>query len=286
MRHKPILWVIIIIVLLLCASSAAHPGRTDEDGGHRDSGTGEYHYHHGYPAHQHENGVCPYNYDDRTGWNSGSASSSKSTKTPEPEVIIEYVEVPVEVEVEKEQGKTALYLLGGVAGIATLYAIKKRKDARVAVDEKSKIADQKDAELQAKTEELEAAKLDLAQEHEKRMRQLASMDELLLFIRQNGCLNPDSVIPSGSAVGLDGLPCDAQTSLILPWGAHYTFFVTQGGKAFHTFGCQHLAHKGLAENAFRVRNMEKCHTCNPKLPDLSWYDEYKRLEKLKNKYNL
>ena len=40
---------------------------------------GEYHYHHGYPAHQHTGGVCPYAFDDRTGWNSGSSSGSSSS---------------------------------------------------------------------------------------------------------------------------------------------------------------------------------------------------------------
>lgn len=43
----------------------AHSGRTDSNGGHHDyknkSGLGSYHYHcGGYPAHLHENGVCPY----------------------------------------------------------------------------------------------------------------------------------------------------------------------------------------------------------------------------------
>lgn len=43
----------------------AHSGRTDRYGGHKDnknkSGLGYYHYHcGGYPAHLHENGICPY----------------------------------------------------------------------------------------------------------------------------------------------------------------------------------------------------------------------------------
>ena len=54
----------------------AHSGRTDSSGGHRDnrnaSGLGSYHYHcGGYPAHLHENGVCPY-----TGSASSAAGSS------------------------------------------------------------------------------------------------------------------------------------------------------------------------------------------------------------------
>ena len=47
-------------LLLLCAlPGRATPGGTDVNGGHTDKRTGEYHFHHGYPAHQHINGVCP-----------------------------------------------------------------------------------------------------------------------------------------------------------------------------------------------------------------------------------
>lgn len=56
-----ILMSIVIIILGSCVAVFAHPGKTDSDGGHFDRSTGEYHYHHGYPAHQHENGTCPYN---------------------------------------------------------------------------------------------------------------------------------------------------------------------------------------------------------------------------------
>ena len=63
-------------LLMLTSVASAHPGQTDADGGHWDNDTGEYHYHHGYPAHQHTNGICPYDYDDQTGWNSGTSGSS------------------------------------------------------------------------------------------------------------------------------------------------------------------------------------------------------------------
>ncbi len=55
------LWIIIVtLLILLCSVSFAHSGRTDANGGHYDHSTGEYHYHHGHPAHQHPNGICPY----------------------------------------------------------------------------------------------------------------------------------------------------------------------------------------------------------------------------------
>ena len=63
-----------LLSLILCAVAIfsipiivfAHPGKTDEYGGHYDWETGEYHYHHGYPVHQHIDGYCPYDYDDQT----------------------------------------------------------------------------------------------------------------------------------------------------------------------------------------------------------------------------
>lgn len=76
MRNRRIL-ALWITALLCLVSVSAHPGRTDKNGGHYNHSTGEYHYHHGYPAHQHIDGVCPYDYDDRTGWNSGSSGQEK-----------------------------------------------------------------------------------------------------------------------------------------------------------------------------------------------------------------
>lgn len=80
MKRRTLLLLCCCLFLLFPFSASAHPGRTDANGGHYDSSTGEYHYHHGYPAHQHTNGVCPYDFDNKTGQNSGSSSSSsKST---------------------------------------------------------------------------------------------------------------------------------------------------------------------------------------------------------------
>lgn len=49
---------VIVTAVLLTVPVSAHGGRTDSQGGHN-SPSG-YHYHHGYPAHQHDGGHCPY----------------------------------------------------------------------------------------------------------------------------------------------------------------------------------------------------------------------------------
>ena len=78
--------ITVFLVVLFLFSSAllalAHPGNTDIRGGHRDSDTGIYHYHHGYPAHQHPNGECPYNFEDKSS-SYGSNSSNDFYSTTE-----------------------------------------------------------------------------------------------------------------------------------------------------------------------------------------------------------
>lgn len=59
----------------------AHSGRTDSSGGHKDnknkSGLGWYHYHcGGYPAHLHNNGICPYSTSSSTSRNNSKKSTS------------------------------------------------------------------------------------------------------------------------------------------------------------------------------------------------------------------
>lgn len=72
-----------IIVISIMASflvfAAAHSGGTDSNGGHYNRKTGEYHYHHGYSAHQHPGGVCPYSSSYSS--SSRSSTTSKSTNT-------------------------------------------------------------------------------------------------------------------------------------------------------------------------------------------------------------
>ena len=79
---KRIFCIVLSVMILFLAFAipiTAHSGKTDAVGGHYDSSTGEYHYHHGYPAHQHTNGKCPYDYNDKTNHSSGGSTSSSSS---------------------------------------------------------------------------------------------------------------------------------------------------------------------------------------------------------------
>lgn len=73
-----ILTLIMSVLLLLPSLALGHSGRTDSSGGHNDRkyGTG-YHYHHGYPAHQHTNGICPYTESNNVYYNPNNPYASK-----------------------------------------------------------------------------------------------------------------------------------------------------------------------------------------------------------------
>ena len=93
MKNK-FLYMFLTAILAFMSISYAHSGRTDSSGGHYNRQTGEYHYHHGYSAHDHENGICPYDFDDKTNHSSGSNSIKNSgyittpipTATPAPTI--------------------------------------------------------------------------------------------------------------------------------------------------------------------------------------------------------
>ena len=80
---KKVIKIFLILLTLILSSMYcyAHSGNTDANGGHYDRSTGVYHYHHGHPAHQHSNGVCPYETptNDISGNNSYTSISTGNT---------------------------------------------------------------------------------------------------------------------------------------------------------------------------------------------------------------
>ena len=77
---------VLMILLVIPVVASAHSGRTDSNGGHTDSSTGEYHYHHGYSAHDHydmdgDGKVdCPYEFRDKTNHSSNNNSQKQDER--------------------------------------------------------------------------------------------------------------------------------------------------------------------------------------------------------------
>ena len=80
---RKIFCILLLIVLLSMPVCFAHSGGTDSKGGHYNHSTGKYHYHHGYPAHQHENGVCPYETKSVAKTTTNTAKTSNSSSDDE-----------------------------------------------------------------------------------------------------------------------------------------------------------------------------------------------------------
>ena len=84
-KHFFATFVIVALTFFPLTLVSAHPGHTDSKGGHTDSDTGDYHYHHGYEAHAHfdmdGNGTtdCPYDFDDQTDRSPGARSPGDYT---------------------------------------------------------------------------------------------------------------------------------------------------------------------------------------------------------------
>lgn len=91
MRVRYAFCAFLLAAVLLCSFAFAHSGGTDGNGGHYDKFTGEYHYHHGHSAHDHPNGVCPYDSDNKTGQSSGSSSSGSAVSTSSSSGIAFYI---------------------------------------------------------------------------------------------------------------------------------------------------------------------------------------------------
>ncbi len=100
---------ILVACALLAAQALAHSGGTDYSGGHYDSSSGTYHYHHGYPAHTHTDldgdGLldCPYDFDESTGVGGQSP-------------VIDSPSIQTSNGVTPPAGNTATYNLGWVDG--------------------------------------------------------------------------------------------------------------------------------------------------------------------------
>ena len=122
----------LLLFILFVFVSSAHPGRTDANGWHFDRSTGIYHYHHGYPAHQHPNGVCPYDYDDKTDHSGRSASGSvnRSASLTVPETTQTYKTPSKTKDTEASLPFTAVLLIVLAVVLLSIFIIRKRKTAK------------------------------------------------------------------------------------------------------------------------------------------------------------
>lgn len=237
-----ILWAIVLCVTF----AIAHSGRTDSHGGHYDSSTGEYHYHHGYPAHQHENGICPYNFNDKTNRSSSSSSSNKSavkgsSNTNHSKSRQWTTWELFSIVIGSSIGFYFIIILYGVA-ISSIESAKERKQF-----------------IEKQTEYRNKYK-------NKTKNKIAE----------------ECGMPSDTEIGFDGLPKVIGAD---GWGDKYTFYKSYNGYAVHhNPHCNHYSLEKV--HAYYVRRFKPCSWCCPPLPDLEWYRKYLSIINLLEKYDI
>lgn len=265
---------------MLCVSTfaaSAHPGRTDSNGGHYNRSTGEYHYHHGYPAHDHKNGICPYQFDDKTGESSGSSTGAKNgyterkkptqTKAPiiQTNAPMAQTNTPMK---KKESSSSKVLLFGGLLFVVSSSAIylkcrkerlereQKEEAERQRAEAERKEAERKEAERQRKIEKYRTRTL----------RELVG-------------------IPENIIIGSDGIPV-TRPSFMEGGGDDicHVYVTSRYSMAYHRSGCvifsQYSKNKiniytdGLK---YRVKERSACKMCKPSmLPDMDWYTAFQR----------
>ena len=225
--YSAILLVMLICALFLPVAALAHGGRTDANGGHYDRSTGEYHYHHGYPEHQHTDidgdGVddCPYDFVDKTNHNGGG---SVTVSSPEPTVLPTFYDTK-DTEVEDDNGPSPLLVIGlvgttlgiGIIGIPKAYNYIKEK------------------------------------KHYEKMYAGKKKNELVC-------------VPDGCGIDENNKPYSiVGRTYRREWGT-YTFYKSKSGKCYHSkYGCSHAKEQINAIDTFGMRPCSRCNPKRPSI---------------------
>lgn len=245
---------------------SAHPGRTDGDGGHYDHSDGEYHYHHGQPAHQHYdidgdgNIDCPYKFIDNTNHNSKNDSSvnsissekkesknSDADNNPKDTQSISTSYVPTLDLYQESEEKTFLDQYGWIIGLIICFGYPVFSLIVFCIES---IIDT--------------------------IRVRASNKRILNELGINKLKIPKTIVLLPNRTASFGSPDSTH-----PYGK-YTVYLTKSGKVFHTKPtcCQNV----IASHIFEIpEKLTPCRKCarNVQYPIItpSWYSEIKKKQK-------
>ena len=101
--------------------------------------------------------------------------------------------------------------------------------------------------------------------------------------------------PNDCLVRHDGLPACKKGDE--KWGNEYTVYVTTSGSSYHKKDCRIIqgkvffpvnSYEALHGSKYggRNRHYHPCSKCNPILPDMAWYERYKKIESIKKRYEI
>ncbi len=256
-KYKSFKWLFIPIFVLiflsaLCLNVSAHSGRTDASGGHY-SNSG-YHFHHGYTAHQHGNGICPYNYENNEKSNNYNVGSTYASTSKEANVV--------ETEVEVPYIPGYIWFIIVVLVVAILVLFLKYKTKNVEIDKlKKDFREQEKAERQRVTTGIK------------------NLNDALNKAYGEDYLYQISNAPSNDYLDDKLLPQSFEDA------EKYSYFLSSFPSSnrtndikYHKSTCRY-AEKLFPINVYTIDSSSRyqpCRLCKiEQLPDVSWVDKYK-----------
>lgn len=257
----------------------AHPGRTDASGGHHDRSTGSYHYHHGYPAHQHTDldgdGIsdCPYNFSSNT---AASTDSSASKTQPADTSTVSSAAAVRSANNQDDSSSKLSWVEWVLIVIITLpftipilnllfFAIKQiyLKLYHLTPQYKEYIREQ----ASLKATELKKDLLSLNQ----RYSDLYNQYQKIRSKDIKACI----AIPDGFIIDPYGLP-RSQASVLGTPDPICEFYISPNG-TLHRSTCRYA--KPPFVNALDLKfYKKKCSVCSPVIPQLSWARKYRIMQ--------
>ena len=268
------LFALIILLLLLPVSVSAHSGMTDSNGGHKDGS--DYHYHHGYPAHDHDDKDgdgdldCPYDFHDRTGWNSGTSSNVKSNtinSESNPKTSNQKTSNPKTNLKNKTEVSILDYLLILALIITIIILIIKIKSLNKQI-------------LALNTEH--KFKLDSISQN------LTDLNKLLIEKHGARYLEEALSVPKDTIMQPDGFPSDTVKSANAPWGDRYTVYMGSRSRnyvKYHRLACRYSCGDMPVNIVSAKENcLNPCSICRPEDPDLSWVYKYRKIKNFMDAY--
>lgn len=278
MRRAQLAIFSVILILSLVVAASAHPGRTDANGGHHVSATGEYHYHHGYPPHQHTNGICPYDYVDNEEHNSTSQTTTNRGAISESESVQKE-----EINVGKADADKVDWKIWAALVILSVSDFVFFKLWRYEKKQSAVTKEQCAAEIMAakKRYDIERATVELEKINERKRKKDFRIKRIELIEKYNGKSARELfLIPRGLELDESNIPRirgGGPGSLIVA--------VSPTGVKYHRIGCNPNANKYVHLSTV-WKSKEPCSKCDPPRASFEWYEEFCKTNTMLSHYGI
>lgn len=261
----------IFLVLTLCISftAYAHAGSTDEFGGHINWDTGEYHYHHGYPAHSHDGGYCPYDFVDNADHSNNGYSSNNNY--------------------DYDYGNREPFLPDEQYPLVSPSPYRKKQESSFTNDINTSYKDKGETDFSYllfipvvifmwyKHHKKKVAERKKCEEEKQHYTELYGNKDILDIINA----------PPTAFIDSEGYPHQAVENDDI-------FVVYVAPKQPRVFHRNRRCSKNLVKKNFididyyhnGRKKLAPCKKCKPTIPDTKWYDEYQKIKAIKDKYKI